>query len=265
MKPFRIQFKTDCTTPIEVWQQSAAANAHRPRVQLGVPKGRPLAIVGGSPSVALDLEELRAWPGDIWAINYTANWLHENGVACTLFTVDPGCPTDAGPWDSPVRKRLLASSCPPHMFTDESECFDMVETNPKGFAGGTCSATRAPWLALSMGYTDISFFGCDGSFEGEVDHVDRSEQNDMQMIIRAGGHDYRTRTDYFVQCEEFVQLFAEFGVVFKNRSRGLVKAMLENRDTWEVVGVSPALRTHLIEMNGDQGIYDTQYKPLEAA
>jgi hypothetical protein len=262
--PFRIQFKTDCAIPLSTWVAHAEENAQRPRVTLGVPKGKPLAIVGGSPSIALDLEELRAWPGDIWAINYTANYLHAQGIPCALFTVDPGDPVDPGPWDSPVRKRLLATSCPSSMFTEDSLAFDMVETHSQGFAGGTSSATRAPWIALSLGYLDVSFFGCDCSYETQ-DHADRHEGSERELIIRAGGQDYRTRPDFLVQCEEFAKLFTEFGSVFKNRSRGLVRAMLENPDTWEVVGVSPAMKAHLEEHNGRSGLYDTPFQPLGEA
>jgi len=262
--PFRIRFETDCAIPLSTWQEHSKQNADHPRVRLGVPQDRKLAIVGGSPNVRLDLDELRAWDGEIWAINYTANLLHEAGIPCTLFTVDPGDPIDPGPWDSPVRKRLLATSCPSSMFTEESLCFDLIETHAQGFAGGTSSATRAPWIALSLGYTDVSFFGCDCSYEAN-DHADRHEGSERELIIRAGDADYRTRPDYFVQAEEFVKLFAEFGCVFKNRSRGLVKAMHENPDTWEVVGVSPAMKAHLEERNGHSGLYDNPYQPLGAA
>lgn len=218
-------------------------------MQLGVLRNRKLAVVGGSPQVIHDIEELRAWNGDIWAINHTADWLASHGIASTLFTVDPVA------IDSPVRKRLLATSCAPEMFTEDTVAFDMIETHPQGCAGGTSSATRAPWLALSMGYTDVSFFGCEGSYVNN-DHVDRNEQVDRQLIVRAGGCDYITRPDYYVQCQEFAKLFAEFGCVFKNRSGGLLKAMLENPDTWEVVAVSPALKAHLEEVNGKQGLYE---------
>jgi len=262
--PFRIQFTTDCIVPLDTWKMQAAENAHWPRVELGKARNRPLAVVGGSPQVLHDLEELRAWPGDIWAINYTAEWLLSHGIESTLFTVDPGGdPNDPGPVNSPVRKRLLATSCPPAMFTEDTLAFDMVETHALGFAGGTCSATRAPFLALSMGYTDVHFFGCEGSFEG-ADHVDRDEcarpeLNEVfqrRFIVRAGGRDYITRPDYYVQCIEFVRLFTEFSCVFKNRSGGLLKAMLDYPDTWEVIAVSAGLKAHLEEINGKQGLYE---------
>jgi len=45
---------------------------------------------------------------------------------------------------------------------------------------------------------------------------------------------------------------------FVNRSGGLLAAMVQDQK-WSVVAVSDALKTHLIEMNGDEGLYDAPY------
>jgi hypothetical protein len=258
--PFRIHFNTECAVPLETWKQNAHINAHCPRVKRGEAVGRKLAIVGGSPGVIEDLDELRAWDGDIWAVNYTPAWLLSQGISSTLYTVDAGVP-DEPLWNSPVRKRLLSTACDPLMFTEDSRAFDMIETHASGFSGGTTSMTRAPWLALSLGYLDVSFFGCDGSYGMDgSDHIDRHEGSDKELIIRAGGLDYRTRPEFLIQCQELVTLFSEFGVIFKNRSRGLLKAMVDHPETWEIVGVSAAMKQHLEEVNGKQGIYEQPFR-----
>lgn len=260
--PFRIAFETDCTTPLSKWKENAQANAAHPRIARASMHGRKLAVVGGGPSLLQHLDELREWDGDVWAINYTANLLHAHGIDCTLFTVDPGDPVDPGPWDSPVRKRLLSSACPPSMFTEDSVAFDVAETHTQGFVGGTCSATRAPWVALSLGYTDVTFFGCDCSYD-TFDHADRHDGMDRELLVKAGDIVYRTRPDFYVQAQEFVALFTDFGSVFKNRSDGMVNGMIAHPDTWEVVGVSAAMKAHLEERNGFQGLYDKPF--VEAA
>jgi hypothetical protein len=47
--------------------------------------------------------------------------------------------------------------------------------------------------------------------------------------------------------------------LFQSRSGGLLDAMTADPD-WHVVAVSTALRAHLIEINGDTGLYDAPYE-----
>lgn len=254
MKPFRLDVKGHCVASAEKLRQNAEQNASVPRVQFCAPHKRRLAIAGGGPSLVNDLEELRAWDGDIWAINDTAQWLNERGVHATLFSVDPM------PMDVEAPSAILASLCDPAIFLRMKGrvlAFDMVETHPEGIGGGCFSSTRAPALSLKMGYIDVSFFGCEGSFE-ERDHVDRHSNHPEQVIVRAGGRDYLTYPSFIVQCEELAKLFY-FDNVYHNRSGGLLKAIVEHPDTWEIVGVSPAMKLHLEELNGHQGLYETPY------
>ena len=203
-----------------------------------------------------NLDELRAWDGDIWAINHTVEWLRGHGIRSTLFSVDPV------KTDYVADEAIMGTVCQPEVLRriPNLRVFDMIETHEDGLAGGRSSAMRAAALSIQMGYLDVSFFGCEGSFEAS-DHVDRDEVRDHQLIIRAGGCDYKTRPDFLVYCEEFVQLFATFPDIYHNRSGGLLKAMIEYPDTWEVVAVSASLKQHLEELNGAQGRYDEPYRP----
>lgn len=253
--PFRLKIEGRVFPTLEVLKENAAANDHWPRLTQQPPNGRKLAIVGGSPYVRDHLEELRAWDGDVWGINATAQWLNENGVKAKLFTID-------GQFiPSTVQDRILASCCPPAMFVGNCTVFDAIETHPEtGHSGGQSSVSRAPKVAMLCGYIDVSFFGCEGCFEG-ADHVDRDEADPCQLIVRVGGKDYITRMDFLIYTEELAELIRNFSIVFTNRSGGLLKAMLENWDTWEIVGVSAALKEHLEEINGKQGMYDQPYVP----
>jgi hypothetical protein len=260
VKPFRIEIKTECAFDLSVLKQYAELNARQPCIQKCAPHGRRLAIVGGGPLVVHDLDELRTWQGDIWAINNTAQWLTERGIDCTLFSVD------AAPMRINARDAILARYCHPELFEQfdsRALAVDFIETHPEGLSGGRSSSTRAPGVAFHMGYLDVSFFGCEGSFL-EMDHVDRNEGIPEQLIVRAGGMDYRTDPGFIIQCEELAQILRLDGV-FHNRSGGLLKAMIENPDTWAIVGVSPAMKKHLEEVNGYQGLFDLPYQPLQAA
>jgi hypothetical protein len=235
--PFRLDIRSVCVADDATVERQAKANAHYPRIQRSAAHGRRLAIAGGGP--LLDVDALAVWDGDIWAINHTAQWLNDRGIKATLFTVDPEH------FETRVSKSIPSVSV-----------FDMVETHEDGFTGGRFSSTRAPAVALHMGYTDISFFGCEGSFL-ERDHIDRDENRPEQLIIRASGKDYRTCPQFVAQCEELLQLFF-FDGVFHNRSGGLLTAMQDDPD-WYVVAVSEVLKGHLELMNGKCGIYEHRY------
>ena len=265
-KPFRLELQTDCIVPLPRMQENAE-RCSAPRVQMAPPHGRKLAIVGGGPLVAHDLPELQAWHGDVWGINHTAGWLVENGIDAMMVSVDPQ------PWTPPanVRRALLATCADPSVFEQlagkDVKAFDLHETALGGIFGGCTTATRMPILALRMGYTDISFFGCEGSYSGDRDHVDRHNGEAMELIIRAGGNDYRCETGLLIQCQDFAAIFGTFGNFFKNRSGGLLKAMIENPDTWEIVAVSAAMRDHLEKVNGEiwKLALDEPYHLKEAA
>lgn len=251
MTPFRVKFIAQgCGLDRAViWRNLARAQSY-PRAQRG-PHAHPVAVCGGSPSLVEHLEELRAWPGDIWAINATADWLASQGIEATLFTVDPvHC-------QSSVRKRLLATACDPRIFSQHVECFAMCEDEDGGVPGGTTSATRAPALALRLGYPGAVFFGCESSL-GKTSHVDRNEPLGEALIVRADGVDWVTRPDYYLQAECLSHLLTEFPQVFTSKSGGLLDAMVRDPN-WEVVAVSEALKRNLIEQNGDVGLYDKPY------
>lgn len=197
------------------------------------------------------LAELASWPGDIWAINWTADFLLSKGVDCTLFTIDPIVKA------STAAKRVIASSCDPELFNSMTQTFDVCEVEPAGITGGPTSATRAPSLALRLGYPSVVFFGCDSSFE-ESDHVDRHEAQDQILIVRANGRDFKTYPDLLMQAECLSDVLGQFPQYFSSVSDGLVDAMVKDPN-WEVVAVSEGMKSHLIEVNGDSGLYESSY------
>lgn len=253
-KPFRIEIRPYLAITEERLAANLKAGRAYPRIQKGEHK-HPLAVVGGGPSLLGRLQELREWPGDIWAINWTADWLIERGIECTQFSVD------SDPMPSKSKRAILATCCDPVTFAghESVHVFDMMEHATDGIGGGTTSASRAPALAISLGYPGLAFFGCDSSFE-DADHVDRHEAMPDMLMIRADGADYKTRPDLMLQSQELAQLIRTFDAYFDNRSDGLLAAMVAD-DQWEIVGVSAGMKAALIEANGDSGMYDTPYVP----
>ena len=214
--------------------------------------------MGGGPSLPSCVAELRAFDGDIWGINDVAVWLATRGIAATFFTCDPS-PPDMFDTEG-LSRALLASLCHPDLRArfSEVDLFDMAETTPDGITGGPSTATRAAHLALRMGYCDVTWYGCEGSFAVDVQHVYQRERELSQVVIRCGDKEYVTNLQLMVQSECLAGIIEMAPGIFKERSGGLLRSMIEHNDTWEVVAVSEALKAQL-ERSGGRG-YDTRYE-----
>jgi hypothetical protein len=248
--PFRLQFKAVAGHDRETAARNIAASAGFPRVR-SAKRSHPVAVVGGGP--LLDLEAVRHWPGDVWAINSTADFLLDNGIDCAFITTDP-YPL----LKTTAAKRLLASHCDPSLFVGDVQVFDLHEESAPGVLGGSTTATRAPLLAIAMGYPGCVFFGCESSISGRT-HIDRDCERTKanQIIVRANGKDWLTTPQLLLQAQELAWFIAHTDV-FREECGGLLRAMLKD-DQWSVVAVNKAMKDHLIEVNGDSGLYDEPY------
>ena len=125
------------------------------------------------------------------------------------------------------------------------------------YIGGSTAVTSSICLTVSMGYREIHYFGCEGSF-AETDHIDRNDNPSKQLIVRAGGVDYRTDPQMYLQCQEMETTFRKFPHVFKNRSGGLLQAMSDHPG-WAVVAVNAAFRAQLEIENDRTDMFDNSY------
>jgi hypothetical protein len=114
---------------------------------LGFPKSgtagaEHLAIVGGGPSIAGRLEDIRAWDGDVWAINGAFRYLRERDVDATFFSIDP---TDLILPDlEGATRAVLGMTCHPDVFA----AFDLatvcaIETRHAGVTTSTAGIHAA--------------------------------------------------------------------------------------------------------------------------
>jgi hypothetical protein len=149
-----------------------------PSVEKQPARAGQLAIVASGPSVRDYLDELRTWPGEIWAINGAYDYLLDEGIVPHgFFAIDPlpGL-ADYVQRARPETTFLVASTCDPSVFEalegSKVKIFHPYAddvTYPEGagmIGGGTTSVTRAPYLALVEGWRDIVLFGCDSSYQG---------------------------------------------------------------------------------------------------
>lgn len=211
-----------------------------PRVREAKARSTPLAVVGGGPSIKRHIEELRNWPGDIWAVNGAFTWCKQHGIDAVFFTVDPM------PYHvefSPSDRALLADNCDTALVNEWSGAFvKLFQIGIGHIANGPSTASTAPHLGLVTGYVDISFFGCESSWD-EATHGYHKPDEELDtisnygLLVECGGEQFRTAADFVMQAEYLARMIRLAPHVFKDRSGGLLSAMVRNPD-WSALAAS---------------------------
>jgi hypothetical protein len=255
--PFRIPVTGSMPQGEVELARNAQANAVYPKIGREPAKMEPLAICGGGPSLADNLDALGTWPGPIWAVNRTADWLSGHDIPSVMVTVDASDNPDH--FSALAGEAICASWCNPSVVSRYPvvRIVEMFPLHPDGVVGTTTTAGCMAMLAGRMGYRSVTLFGCEGSFS-DADHVDRHDGQTHQFIIRANGAEYRTTPDLLMQCDEISRLIQAVPHFLSERSGGLLRAMISDPD-WETAAVSGPLK-HELETAGMTGIHDTLYQ-----
>jgi len=226
------------------------AHAHAlglPVIEESEAHGRPLAIVGGGPSVSHHLDEISEF-SDIWAINGACRFLRENGIDSTLISVDP-CDFLA-PRVSGARRAILASRCHPDTFACLSDAdvriFDLVNDVPGGHIVSTATAMVAFSVAPFMGYRRIVFYGCEGSYTDRTHaYMDEAELQDGRFTVECGGECFDTAPDLYMLTTQMADLIRlTVPGAYTDRSGGLLRALIRSPEH-EITALSPGLRARL--------------------
>lgn len=265
-QPIRLLFNTTGLVPDSQYEENARINSQAglPWITMQEPHDLPLAIVGGGPSAGRHLQEIQEWPGHVWAVNMGAAWLAHAAPKARvwMFTVDPD-PVLAGPeWITGVERAILGLCVAPELVQalkgKDVRIFNPQEapTNPETLegdeilAGGPSSVCRTFVPAAIMGYSSVTYFGCEGSLEGKLHpngmfeaytHAYRREERPRQMIVRCGDKDFVTTPDLYLSTIALSKFMREYPNV-KEKSGGLLRGMLDHPDSWEVIAVSEAMR-----------------------
>lgn len=219
-----------------------------PAVQETAPHGRPLAVVGGGPSIIEHLDEVREF-ADVWAINGACGFLREHGIESTLLSLDPVdflAPRVAG-----ARKALLCSRCHPEVFRTllgaDITLFDAVNDLAEGGMWASVStATVVFHLATTLGFRQTTFFGCEGSFAQKSHaYMDEAELQEYRFVVDVNGEHFLTAPDlYMLTTQMAFFLRRSINNAFTERSGGLLRALVAHEEH-DIVQVSPALLASL--------------------
>lgn len=188
-----------------------------------------LAVVGGGASAMLHLPELTAWDGEVWGINGAARWCLDHGINATLFSISPGEPE---PWTMVgVKRAILSYECDPRLF-DGLKSAEVYSFDRDGH--GPTSVCAVPALMMKTGFKEVSFFGCEGCY-GEETHSYQNIPSPEDMIVAVDGTSYRTNAGFFMQTQILAKIIGAVPSILKDRSGGMLRAMIADPDGWDVV------------------------------
>jgi len=204
---------------------------------------RPLAVCGSGVSLRRHLDELKAWPGDVWGVNRTAAWLNFRNIKAAFYTCDPQ-PTPADMIGS-APCAVVATSADESVFHHMGErpvtvfhCDPFIEG---AFSGGPTSASIVARVAPHLGYQRVEFFGCDGVVEG-VSHVYAPDRDFPDAImVEVDGRIFRTVPEFLLQTEYLAAVMRAFPEVYVNRSGDFIDAMIRADGRHEIVWMAPEL------------------------
>lgn len=196
--------------------------------------GRRLAVVGGGPSIAGHVDELRAWDGEIWAVNGTVNWCVDHGIDAAFYTIDA---SPAENWTcrlDRITRAVLSVECAPSLI--EALSAADISLLPKDEVGPT-SAAGATLHGINSGYREIHFFGCESSF-GSDTHAYSTHPVADWIVAEVGGDRYRTKPEFAEQAQVLSEAIRMAPDVFLDRSGGLLSAMVQYGTEYDVYAVS---------------------------
>lgn len=240
----RPDFRAVCVEGDDTIRQHVIASRGIPIMKLQPPHDIPLAVVGGGASSLEHLEELKNWPGHIWAVNQGAQWLAKQGRSkdVWMFSISPT--SRIATYLDGVDRAILASQCHPDVFQGLGERGAEIVKFHLWDGCGPSSVANIIMPAAMLGYQHMTFYGCEGSFKDGV-YFYRDELRLEQFVVRAGGLDYLTTPDLYLTTLHLAGLLAEFPDRASEKSGGMLRAMMQDPQ-WHVVAWSEALRDRIM-------------------
>lgn len=198
--PIKFKQRTVISNKQEIKNILAALKTNYPALgTVEFPVEAPLAIVGSGPSLRETWQQLKDWPGDIFAMNAAHDFLIDKEIIPDAAIAIEGGTAICQYFEEPHSDvfYLLASSCHPklyrqlkghriamfHLAMESTMTAFEKWLNPKKalsaeaqaqrsrfiresamISGASTVLTRALCVATLIGYRDFHFFGCDSSF-----------------------------------------------------------------------------------------------------
>lgn len=199
------------------------------------PRGEPLAIVAGGPSLRSTINELRGFRY-VMTCGTAHDYVVEQGIKPT-FAVHCDCAADlyAFKHKQPDCQYLISTNvdpalarhlhdCPVLFWDAEDAVSPKALNGRKQIRGGSTAATRTPALGMVLGFTEFHLFGVDSCFEDNRDrhayeYIDEREIAPA-VIAKINGRKFQTSLQFLQQARDFQQLLTHYGHLFTMEVHG---------------------------------------------
>ena len=207
------------------------------------PREGEVAVVGGGPSLAEFLPEIRAKQAAgmlVYAVNGAFNYLAEHGIEPDAHVIIDARPENARFITRAAKAYYLASQCAPAVFAAARGPVTVVHMNTAGvldaippsvqpinlISSGTTVALAALATAYCHGYRTLYAYGMDSSYE-DTRHAYPQALNDADRVVEAtaGGRTFKCAPWMVAQAQDFQKLAAELvdeGCEIHVRCRGML-------------------------------------------
>jgi len=189
----------------------------------------PVAIVGGGPSLASMLDELRenaAHGMKIFATNGAHDYLVSKGIIPDAHVMIDARAENARFVTAPARQYYLASQCAEEVFDRVNGApVTLLHMNTRGvlahipqnikpvnlISSGSSVGLAAMAIAYCLGYRKLNVYGMDSSYSDAQHHVYDQSLNDADRVIDAiaGGRTFKCAPWMVAQVEHFQALAKE--------------------------------------------------------
>lgn len=236
VEPVQIEIMGVCVTPQSDLVRNVKKSAKYQRIRFKFNRP-PCAVVGGGWGLLKNLNELKDFKGDIYAINNTAEFLSTQGIPSYIYAVDGmRRPFKLGPLVKGALFYCMVNRTQFNQFKFEDiQVFDPVEDDLE-IMRGPSAASHAASPLLRMGYEKVYYYGCESSFNGGTTHVyGNDDYGNTRCIVRAGEEEFDTVPNLILQAQYLSLQMKKFPSNLINKSEGLLKGMLENINKWGIV------------------------------
>ncbi|MCP5087444.1 MAG: DUF115 domain-containing protein [Rhodobacteraceae bacterium] len=247
-QPLIIPVHVLCNTSDDDLYRNIRENSALPLPWIGYeePHGGAAILVGGGPSVAEHIEEIRNAQGTIFAMNGASQYLRGHGIEPDFQVIADAKEETSRLVDPQALSHLIASQVDRatiesagdvtlwHLGIEDMESvFPPARVRKGGYSligGGAAVGNSSMCLAYVMGYRDMHCFGFDSSHRGGQSHAYRQGMNDFipTVAVDWAGKTYTSSVAMKAQAEKFqitAQRLKHAGCSVTVYGEGLLPAM----------------------------------------